>query len=1707
MAVHARTLIRLAKAYLNVAKHRLRSFWRTRSRAAGHFHDLQASREPAGAVAGMRDAMAPTDWDSDDIDPTVPVKATTARGSAPYSAALDPALTSTALLSQGGPMKVAAAAGSGNFTFRVPIAHYPGRGNLPLALDLVYNSRIWQRTGNTKPKMVFDIDRDWPAPGWSLHFGKIVRLANGVAMVVEPDGTRHPFKIDHRRDDGHYAEVWAHTTDGTDIKYDFVEYPDRRKLAHGTLMRPDGTSVEFGTPSTLSNVIYATRITDTNGNTITIKYVDDVGPQLDTVIDTCGRVIRFGYEEADAMTGRSVLFNVSGPDPGRPFDDTPVREMELVRFSVGGTALSYSFLEEVADAPLLRADALRAIFIPTTGTGFWFPPGSYSTYGMLKRVTACRGMSIPGPGQPNAGQIQPGPVSWAREYDYPDAGTVLTDSPTYVTLTETWAGQAGGPAVTRFQIQSDVETTRSEEITWPNGAKTITETKGAIGQTPAGLLSELTVLDPNGRQLQQVKSMWKIGGNGTPQVDEIHNINALGGLAKTTFSYEADATLPSIVDQWNYHPSQRIRRRTHTEYERDQAYLDRNLRNLPKRVRVFEPFNALPTGDLVPASWTEYKYDESELQGTPGIVGFDDRFNPDSPSYDRKTLFRGNVTTITRFADAAKRAAPITETRTYDRCGNLCTEDRGAGRTQHLYRAEARYIAPSATRLTATDPTDATMLEVIATSYLRNGQPSRVTDANGQGTALQYDAAGRLTRAVTEATGASVDVLFDDVAMVQTRTLRDGGTPPQVAGQEVLSFDGHGRVLSRRTALPGGSWSTVDYEYDLQGRLRASSAPHWLGEAVHWTTTDYDALHRPVRVAGPDGDVTLWRYDEAAGGPTNVWTEQESRVRITDPCGRERWLQFDPLGRVQQVVEPTADGSGSVLPLGGSLTKYRYDPNGNVITIDTWQLQSGESQRRQFRYDSLGRLVRLLLPEYGRGIVEAPGADGVSVWSLALAYDERSNLIFRKDSRGAITRYEYQRDPLDRLRGISYDNSEVTDKTSEVLRCADVSYWYTDTGDIRRVQRQRAEGVCDQTFTYDPFAGLTSTTVTMHRAPNFPFTVDYQHDTLGRTTGVVYPALYGGNSARPAVGLEYQQGAPAELTFEGQAYASGVSFWPTGAIKSMHVGPAAPAEVTENYDYDGMRPELKRQQLTRDGVRLLDLSYDYARPTFGAGQGMLQQLKTVTDHLDKAGSRAYAYDALGRLKHATGGEEPAHTWAQTYTYDSWGNRTDVVAGGEVTPGQAATADGATGLSYDKDTNRLIPNPANDRLYDAAGNLLVGNNPDTGRYHRYLYDTAGRLVRVEKSSLDDVDTEYVYGACNRRRATVRSRHHIPEPVPVPDPLPDDPVSISDPTKPYDTIESTTFYAWDGDYVIAEYDSPGPSTGDALTWSTTRVFFGSRLLSHRENLGAVGSRTLYDHPGLTGTRYVTGPNIQAEHESLPFGSSMITNGGTTPSFTSYDRDHRTGLDYAINRFYHPQLGRFLQPDPLGPAAFQTLNPQSLNLYTYCSNDPINYTDPVGLMYCVFGDCSDEEVLVHPMVVVVAPGSRWLTPGWPTDPDALAREHAREHGVREDRVPGRGGGGVGGGGVVAVLKPPSWFHSNRAKLEVLMRLMKSLLLSEETIQKPPQPPVAPIIRKIPPIGGPPIGGGVLMWFIEPSLIMDPCLGGFWRDPTDVPAHCSQA
>jgi RHS repeat-associated protein len=191
----------------------------------------------------------------------------------------------------------------------------------------------------------------------------------------------------------------------------------------------------------------------------------------------------------------------------------------------------------------------------------------------------------------------------------------------------------------------------------------------------------------------------------------------------------------------------------------------------------------------------------------------------------------------------------------------------------------------------------------------------------------------------------------------------------------------------------------------------------------------------------------------------------------------------------------------------------------------------------------------------------------------------------------------------------------------------------------------------------------------------------------------------------------------------------------------------------------------------------------------------------------------------------------------------------------------------------------------------------------------------------------------------------------------------------------------FNSWDGWELVEEYGSGltvakgylQGATGVIKSWdpiygqlyyyqdklgSTTHVTnaMGAPLESYRYDL--YGTPSYYDQNGQLKANQVSGYGVN----DLYAGERWVG------ELRLYD---------LRNRFLSPELGRFLQPDPIG---FQG---DTSNLYRYCGNDPVDRSDPTGLtgstiaerMSLFYGDSSQRGSLFdldHPKGVTMAYGS---------------------------------------------------------------------------------------------------------------------------------------
>lgn len=241
-------------------------------------------------------------------------------------------------------------------------------------------------------------------------------------------------------------------------------------------------------------------------------------------------------------------------------------------------------------------------------------------------------------------------------------------------------------------------------------------------------------------------------------------------------------------------------------------------------------------------------------------------------------------------------------------------------------------------------------------------------------------------------------------------------------------------------------------------------------------------------------------------------------------------------------------------------------------------------------------------------------------------------------------------------------------------------------------------------------------------------------------------------------------------------------------------------------------------------------------------------------------------------------------------------------------------DGLATVSYDATSNRITTSGF---TYDYSGNQTRIVRED-GTALRFQYDAAGRLAKVKNDSNQTITT-YTYGISRERLITQQGDENS---------------------------TNRTYYAWEGGAVIAEYTDSAQNT---LLWTKNYIYVRGALLATLEQT-ANGERVQFDHPDQLGTRVITesGTTTSFEQTTLPFGTALNSEstGATNSRFTSYDRSATTNLDYAVNRFYDSTQGRFTQVDPIRMNSASQLNPQSLNLYAYCTNDPVNHSDPQGL-----------------------------------------------------------------------------------------------------------------------------------------------------------------
>jgi RHS repeat-associated protein len=152
--------------------------------------------------------------------------------------------------------------------------------------------------------------------------------------------------------------------------------------------------------------------------------------------------------------------------------------------------------------------------------------------------------------------------------------------------------------------------------------------------------------------------------------------------------------------------------------------------------------------------------------------------------------------------------------------------------------------------------------------------------------------------------------------------------------------------------------------------------------------------------------------------------------------------------------------------------------------------------------------------------------------------------------------------------------------------------------------------------------------------------------------------------------------------------------------------------------------------------------------------------------------------------------------------------------------------------------------------------------------------------------------------------------------------------------------TTFSLWDGWDLVEEYQ--GATTTAAYVYGATGLIAGALngQLYYFYQDGSGSTSHLADSNGVLMEWY------RYDLHGTPFfydaNDQQITNSafGVRHLFTGQQWDWEIYLYDLRNRFYSPDIGRFLQPDPVG------FDGDATNLYRYAENNPVTSSDPTGL-----------------------------------------------------------------------------------------------------------------------------------------------------------------
>jgi RHS repeat-associated protein len=835
------------------------------------------------------------------------------------------------------------------------------------------------------------------------------------------------------------------------------------------------------------------------------------------------------------------------------------------------------------------------------------------------------------------------------------------------------------------------------------------------------------------------------------------------------------------------------------------------------------------------------------------------------------------------------------------------------GTTTYVYNGSGGCADAFPTSVTqTTGNSGVTSLATAATWTCSGGVPLTTTDVNSNQTTISYgsDPYWRPTLITNNATGAATSYSYPTSTSNSSKVEMDYGSSS--TSTTVTSYDTLGRVILRqvRQSPTSANYDTVTVSYDARSRQSFQSIPYQSTLGVTGSapgiTTAYYATDRVHTVTDGGGGSVTYSYPQndtvVAKGPAP-----------TGENPKQRSLEYNGAGLLTSVCELTAGTSSwpggscsQTNPNTGYVTKYQYNAAGWLISVQQNAQNSSNTQTRSISYDGFGRTLSETIPEWSAGTGSAGTTtytyDSIASGNCAGSYP--GDLIKKTDNAGNVTCFTY-----DKLhRNLS---SQVVAGT--YISVTPISNFVYDAATYNQTTAmQNAKGALAEAYTCTSPCTSKLTDVYLSTSPvtsgaaaggvlsemweSMPHSSGYFHTQETRfpngTLASTYVRLGTNNMGIGVPDITYGidgEGRPYSTTASGTLnLLASVSYNPASLPTTITFGNTSGGSADQ--DTITLDSNTYRPKQMQSAINPSTNPFTVTDALIWNANGSLQKNShTDTNDSTKNQTCTYAADDLARIASVNCGTS---TWAQTFTYDPFGNINKANNGGATTYAasySAITNQVSSGISpaptYDANGNQLTSTPAT--LTWNAWNVPISVNSTTA-----TYDALGRMVEKVASG---ASTQYVFLSSG--------------------------------------------------YMLAAFqNTTGLQKGlIQLAGGGTAVYNASGLsfIRHRDWLGSSHLATTWAHA------------VYAKEAYAPFGEVYNESGTADRSFTGQDQDLVTaptnsggGVYDFLFRKYDPSAGRWLSPDPSGWNAVTPESPQSLNRYSYVWNDPMRSIDPDGL-----------------------------------------------------------------------------------------------------------------------------------------------------------------